>query len=413
MIDRLPYGWEIVQIGQVADFINGYSQFNSKSYVDNGIPIFRIGDLGGQVDLSGVKRVSKDVVPNLNQKRLFRGDILIAKIGKRVGASSVYNFDEPAILSSQVAGVRAKRIEQKFLACFIESPFFYDAIKPHFFGSTRDNISPNQIRLTSIPFPPLPTQRKIAAVLSPYDDLIENNTRRIKILEEMAGTIYRQWFVEFRFPGHEKVPMVESELGLIPQGWEVGKLGDLAESVRRNIKPSDMNQETPYFGLEHLPRKSIALSNWDSVDSINSTKLAFKKGEILFGKIRPYFHKVGVAPLDGICSSDTIVIRPKRNECFAITLSYVSSEHFIEYATTTSQGTKMPRADWKVLVKYPVVIPPDQITQRFSGFLRDVIDKIQNLIFRNRNLRQTRDLLLPKLISGKIDVSDLDIDINL
>ena len=259
--------------------------------------------------------------------------------------------------------------------------------------------------------PPLPTQRKIAAVLNTYDDLIENNTRRIKILEEMASAIYREWFVEFRFPGHEGVEMVESELGLIPQGWEVGELGDLAESVRRNIKPSDINQETPYFGLEHLPRKSIALSNWDAVDSINSAKLAFKKGEILFGKIRPYFHKVGVAPLDGICSSDAIVIRPKRNECFATTLSCVSSEHFIEYATMTSQGTKMPRADWKVLVKYPVVIPPEQIIQRFSSFVRDVVDKIQNLIFRNKNLRQTRDHLLPKLISGEVDVSELDIEV--
>ena len=84
-IGEIPESWEVVQIGQIADFINGYSQFNSKSYVDNGIPIFRIGDLGGQVDLSGVKRVSKDIVPDLNQKRLFRGDILIAKIGKRVG----------------------------------------------------------------------------------------------------------------------------------------------------------------------------------------------------------------------------------------------------------------------------------------------------------------------------------------
>ena len=273
-------------------------------------------------------------------------------------------------------------------------------------------IRGSELALLKVPKPPLPTQRKIAAVLSVYDDLIENNTRRIKILEEMASTIYREWFVEFRFPGHEGVEMVESELGLIPQGWEVGKLGDLAESVRRNIKPSDINQETPYFGLEHLPRKSIALSNWDTVDSINSAKLAFKKGEILFGKIRPYFHKVGVAPLDGICSSDTIVIRPKRNECFATTLSCVSSEHFIKYATMTSQGTKMPRADWKVLVKYPVVIPPEQITQRFSSFVRDVVDKIQNLIFQNINLRQTRDLLLPKLISGEIDVSELDIDID-
>ena len=295
-----------------------------------------------------------------------------------------------------------------FLMSYIQSA----NISGYITGTAQPKLSQRNLKAIRLLLPPLPTQRKIAAGLSAYDDLIENNTRRIKILEEMASAIYREWFVEFRFPGHEGVEMVESELGLIPQGWEVGKLGDLAESVRRNIKPSDINQETPYFGLEHLPRKSIALSNWDTVDSINSAKLAFKKGEILFGKIRPYFHKVGVAPLDGICSSDTIVIRPKRNECFATTLSCVSSEHFIKYATMTSQGTKMPRADWKVLVKYPVVIPPEQITQRFSSFVRDVVDKIQNLIFQNINLRQTRDLLLPKLISGEIDVSELDIDID-
>ena len=258
--------------------------------------------------------------------------------------------------------------------------------------------------------PPLETQRKIAAVLSAYDDLIENNTRRIKIFEDMAQTLYQEWFVHFRFPGHESVPMVESPLGPIPKGWKIGTLGDLAESIRQNVKPGDLDQETPYFGLAHLPRKSIALADWDSVDSIDSVKLAFKKGEILFGKIRPYFHKVGVAPLDGICSSDAIVIRPKGDEWFAITLACVSSEQFIAYATATSQGSKMPRSDWNVLVKYPILLPPDQITQRFSSFTYEVIDKIQNLIFQNKNLCQTRDLLLPKLISGEIDVSELDID---
>ena len=258
--------------------------------------------------------------------------------------------------------------------------------------------------------PPMATQRKIAAILSAYDDLIENNTRRIKILEDMAQTLYREWFVHFRFPGYEKGTMVESPLGPIPEGWEVAKLGDLAESVRRNVKPSAIDQETPYFGLAHLPRKSIALADWDSVDSIGSAKLAFKKGEILFGKIRPYFHKVGVAPVDGICSSDTIVIRPKKNKCFAMILACVSSEQFITYATTTAQGTKMPRSDWNVLVKYPILMPSFQITQCFADFTCEVVSKIQNLIFQNRNLRQTRDLLLPKLISGEIDVSELDID---
>ena len=118
----------------------------------------------------------------------------------------------------------------------------------------------------------------------------------------MARGLYREWFVRFRFPGHEGVRMVESAAGLVPAGWEVKALGDIAREVRRGVQPGQIDPETPYFGLEHLPRKSIALADWGTASQVQSTKLAFKKGEILFGKIRPYFHKVGVAPVDGVCS---------------------------------------------------------------------------------------------------------------
>ena len=367
----------------------------------------------GFVQNSNLEYISEEIYETWMQRGMPRQwDILITTEAP-LGEVAQLRTTEKVALAQRVILLRGNPqvIDQQYYFQVLKSSFVQAKLQMRATGTTVAGIKQSELRQVEIPYFSFPTQRKIAAILSTYDDLIENNTRRIKILEEMARAIYREWFIEFRFPGHEGVPMVESELGLIPRGWEVGTLGDLAESVRRNIKPSDINQETPYLGLEHLPRKSIALSNWASVDSINSAKLVFKKGEILFGKIRPYFHKVGVAPLDGICSSDTIVIRPKRNECFAMTLSYVSSEHFIEYATTTSQGTKMPRADWKVLVKYPVVIPPEHITQCFSSFVRDIVDKIQNLIFQNRNLRQTRDLLLPKLISGEIDVSELEINI--
>ena len=336
-------------------------------------------------------------------KKKFRsGDILFGTL--RPYFRKVVRAKFEGVCSTDITVIRAKEtIDTGFLFYLIASQSFIDYATATSSGTRMPRAKWSILSQMDWRIPEQEKRVKIAAVLSAYDNLIENNARRIKILEEMASAIYQEWFVEFRFSGHEQVEMVKSELGLIPQGWEVGKLGDLAESVRRNVKPSDINQEIPYFGLEHLPRKSIALSNWDTVDSINSAKLAFKKGEILFGKIRPYFHKVGFAPLDGICSSDAIVIRSKRNECFATTLSCVSSEHFIEYATMTSQGTKMPRADWKVLVKYPVVIPPQQISRRFGGFVRSVVDKIQNLIFQNINLRKTRDLLLPKLISGEID----------
>ena len=226
----------------------------------------------------------------------------------------------------------------------------------------------------------------------------------------MARMLYREWFVKFRFPGHEAIQFVESELGLIPEGWEVKKLGDIAQEIRRGVKPSDIASDTPYIGLEHLPRRSITLSEWGIVEQVQSTKLIFKKGEILFGKIRPYFHKVGVAPIDGVCSSDAIVIQTKNNKYFSIVLSCVSSDDFVAHATQTSQGTKMPRANWNILIEYPVIIPSSQLLNQFNSVIENIIPKLHNLIFKNINLRKTRDLLLPRLISGEIDVENLDIN---
>jgi type I restriction enzyme S subunit len=142
---------------------------------------------------------------------------------------------------------------------------------------------------------------------------------------------------------------------------------------------------------------------------VQSTKLTFQQNEILFGKIRPYFHKVVVAPVDGICSSDTIVIVPKAPEYFAIVLTCVSSEAFVDHATQTSQGTKMPRANWDVLVKYPVPLLPEAVMTQFNDFVQDIVQQIHNLVLRNSNLRRTRDLLLPKLVSGELDVAALEV----
>jgi type I restriction enzyme S subunit len=265
----------------------------------------------------------------------------------------------------------------------------------------------------SVPNPPLPTQRKIASILSAYDDLIENNTRRIAILEEMAQAIYREWFVNFRFPGHENVKLVDSPLGQIPEGWNPTTVGDLAVNERRSIKPQEVDPETPYVGLEHIPRKSITMTEWGFAADIESTKHRFCEGEILFGKIRPYFHKVVVAPFDGICSSDAIVIVPRKDDYFPAVLCCVSSVPFVDHATQTSQGTKMPRANWDILTKYPLPLPTDDLLGNFNEVVNDIVSTLKTLMRKNRNLRTTRDLLLPKLISGKLDVQGLDIDVGM
>jgi type I restriction enzyme S subunit len=357
-----------------------------------------------------LKYITKSAYDFLQKSKVQSGDILMNKIAN---AGSVYympDLHRPVSLAMNLFLIRTdkKYTDQRYIYYYLKGNEKY--IKQFAIGTAATTITKESVRNLEILLPPLPSQRKIAGILSAYDELIENNRRRIEILEEMARSIYREWFVNFRFPGHEQVQMVDSELGPIPEGWEPVKLGDIAQDIRRSINPDLINPETPYFGLEHLPRKSIALSEWGTASQVQSTKLFFHKGEILFGKIRPYFHKVGVAPVEGVCSSDAVVIKAKATDYFPIVLACVSSEEFVAHATQTSQGTKMPRANWDVLIKYPVVIPPLPLLYQFNEFMQNTLAQIHNLIFKNRNLRQTRDLLLPRLISGEIDVENLDIN---
>jgi type I restriction enzyme S subunit len=230
-------------------------------------------------------------------------------------------------------------------------------------------------------------------------------------LEEMAQTIYREWFVNFRYPGHEDVPLVDSELGPIPEGWNWVALREICDEVKTSVDPESIDPDVPYVGLEHMPQGSIALSEWGYAAAAGSRKLRFQPGDVLFGKIRPYFHKVVVTQIDGICSTDAIVVRPKRQEWFGLTVATMSSVPFVAQAVQTSQGTKMPRANWGVLERYPIAVTTGEVADRFNALVVDTVALIHSLVATNRSLRSTRDLLLPRLISGEVDVSGLDIDV--
>ena len=270
----------------------------------------------------------------------------------------------------------------------------------HAGGAAQPLVTQTVLKQVEVSVPDLATQRKIAGILSAYDDLIENNLRRIKILEEMAQSLYRAWFVDFRFPGHESTKFVDSELGQIPKGWEIKKLGELAEQMRRGVPKGELDGPIRYVGLEHIPRQSLALDAWEETTELGSNKLTFEHGEVLFGKIRPYFHKVSVAPFGGICSADTIVIRSKKREYHALVTACVFTEAFVAHATATSNGSKMPRTDWKVLKDYPHVLPPKELLARFTALFENAVAQQQNLVSRNQTLRRTRDLLLPKLLAA-------------
>ncbi|MDC5718208.1 restriction endonuclease subunit S [Vibrio europaeus] len=268
-------------------------------------------------------------------------------------------------------------------------------------ASGREHVKKSTFEQIELEVLPLENQRKVSKLVAQYDNLIEINNRRIDILEDMAQSLYREWFVNFLYPGNvQNEPPLESS----GKGWSSKPLGELVDFKRNTIKKGSVPPKTPYMGLEHFPRKSIALENWDEVDEIGSNKLAFERGDILFGKIRPNFHKVGVAQVDGLCSSDTFVLSPVDSEHHALISMVTFSDEFVAQAVQTSQGSKMPRASWDVLKEFPVCIPPQDILDKFNAVVTPAIEQVRVLSLKNRNLKKQRDMLLPKLISGEIEL---------
>lgn len=193
-----------------------------------------------------------------------------------------------------------------------------------------------------------------------------------------------------------------------PVGWKQGNLADVADSPKRGVNPADVAEDTPYIGLEHMPRCSIALTEWEGAGKVTSNKSVFKKGEFLFGKLRPYFHKVGFAPLDGICSTDIVVVIPRAPHWAAFTLACLSSDEFVDYTDQTSTGTNMPRTSWKTMGQYKIRLPPESVARAFQNVAEPLIDRISANIHENRTLAHIRDLLLPKLMSGEIRLREAE-----
>ena len=407
--------WRQRRLGDVLEIKHGFA-FKGEFFSNTGeFVLLTPGNFReeGGLRLKGEKE--KHYTGEFPEEFLLRqGDLLVAMTDLTQNApilgSTAFIPEDGRFLHNQrlgkIVNLKANEVLPQFIFHLFNTASVRGHIKGSASGATVRHTSPSRIYDVPVELPLLPVQRRIVGILSAYDELIENNERRIRILETMARAIYREWFVEFRFPGHERLPRVASRFGDIPKGWEIKKVGDIAENIRRNVPKGDLDVPRPYVGLEHIPRRSLALDAWEMTTELGSNKLEFRKGEVIFGKVRPYFHKVSVSPFDGVCSADTFVIRARRPEDYAFMVACVSSDAFIAHASATANGSKMPRANWDVLEKYEVVIPQGKVSRHFSALLVGILAQEQTLMFQIHNLRRTRDLLLPRLLSGQVALTE-------
>lgn len=296
-------------------------------------------------------------------------------------------------------------IDGRFLLYALQSPQVQHQIRAHEgTGSTVSNLRIPALESLRVPSPPLPEQRRIAAILGALDDKIELNRKMNQTLEEMAQAIFKSWFIDF--DGHED--LVESELGPIPRGWEVGGLDRVAGHVRDKARPETLPADTRYVGLEHIPRRQATLEQWGDIASVSSAKGVFAVGDTLFGKLRPYFHKVVPAHFSGVASTDVLVIRPSESAWRWFVFGHLFSDAMVAHATASSYGTKMPRTNWKDLCRHLVAIPPVQRAAEFTEIVAPLWSRTAQTVAECQTLAELRDTLLPKLISGELRVPDAE-----
>ena len=280
------------------------------------------------------------------------------------------------------------------------------------------------LKTSKIFCPSMQVQRKIAAILSAYDDLIENNTRRIKILEDMAQTLYREWFVHYRFPGHENVPMVESPFGLIPEGWDVKRLDEVAQLYRgrsyRSVNLVEDGKGLPFLNLKNINREGgfrpDGLKWYDG--EFKETQVASSNDIIMaltdVTQDRKVVARSARIPDLGydryVFSMDLLKIEPEESIQIDFLYGLLRYSSFAEKLKEYANGTTVLHLSPSHVQSAELVLPPDAFRQRYTEIAKSTRQQRDLLEKENTNLRQTRDLLLPKLISGEIDVSQLDID---
>jgi len=308
---------------------------------------------------------------------LSRGGDLLgfpARVPQTAGVAYLHNqrVGRIEILDSQ-------SLSERFAYWLLCSPSYRSHVLTTATQTTVLDSAPSRIEAFEFLLPPVDEQQRIAGVLDALNDKIEHNSLLARRLADTALTRFESRRVRWR---------------------KHGSLGEIGAPIREASRG-----DLPYVGLEHMPRGSTILNEWVEAAAIANSN-GFRRGDVLFGKLRPYFKKVGVAPVEGRCSTEILVLRPSSDHLWGPLLGYVSSDAFIAHCVQVSRGTKMPRAEWRDSSTFPIGIPDEAEAIELTREMRSLYEQAIALVYESKTLRAVRDALIPKLVSGAIRVQE-------
>lgn len=400
--------WEKVKLGDLYTVHNGLSK--GKKFFGTGFPflsfsiVFNKWFIPEQLyDLVEVDEKER------NSYSIKKGDVFITRTSEtmeELGMSTVALKDYPnATYNGFTKRLRpiTELLEPRFIGYYLRTPEFRGKFMAFSAMTTRASLTNDDLLSLEVPVPPLPVQQRIASILSTYDDLIENNQKQIKLLEEAAQRLYKEWFVDLRFPGHEGVKVVDG----VPEGWESCKLRDVAEINGRNI-----DENYPYDKINYIDIGSVRngrileKANYNLEEAPGRAKRIVQDGDVIWGMVRPNLRAYAMVlnPETNDVFSTGFAVLTSKKVPFSFLYCNVTTEEFVGYLVNCTNGAAYPAVKPIHFEEYNVSIPQNNLLNKFHNITEPCFRKIYYLSKQISSLREARDRLLPKLMSGEIEV---------
>ncbi|KAA6186870.1 restriction endonuclease subunit S [Thiohalocapsa marina] len=457
---NLPEDWQLLSLPVAVDFQEGPGIL-AKDFHPEGIPLLRLASIAGPVtNFAGCNYLDPAKV---SQKwahfKLLAKDILLSTSGSLGRVSEVSAEQEGSICYTGIIRFRPKSdlVRRHYIKYFLQSNSFRQQAVASASGSVLSHFGPTHLKQMSFPLPPVQYQDFIDSLLRPVDDKIQLNHQINQTLEQMAQAIFKSWFVDFE-PVKAKISALEaggteedallaamqvisgkdadqlaqmqaeqpeqyaelrttaelfpsamqdSELGEIPEGWEAGKLKDIAHYPNDRISTDVLSLDT-YVSTECMIENKKGVSAAASLPTA-VTVPSFRTNQVLVSNIRPYFKKLWLAQYAGGRSPDVLCFESTNPQGHGFLFNVLYQDHFFDYMMRTSKGAKMPRGDKKAVMEFDLTIPSSDLVARYSQRISEFYEFAAVKKSENEMLTRLRDALLPKLLSGELTLPDTEV----
>ena len=392
--------WMKVKLTQVCSSISDGDHLPPPK-CESGIPFVTISDIkNNKFDLSNTRFVPKAYFDTIDEKRRIRkGDVLYSVVGS-YGIPVYADKDLEIAFQRHIAILKPSDIvDSRFLYYSMLNPAFYNAADNVAIGAAQKTITLSALRNLEIPLPPLPIQRHIADVLSAYDDLIENNRRRIALLEKSARLLYKEWFVRLRFPGHERISIEDG----VPKGWKRTTLGDVCKTNRSSYRASELPPSINYIDISSVSEgRIIGKTAMLAKASPGRARRKAQSGDVIWSNVRPnlkaYALVLNPEPND-VFSTGFTILTPTTIP-FSFLYLFVSTDSFVSYLENMVTGATYPAVRPSDFEQATVLLPDSETLHQFHSFVAPLFLQCNTLERQSAALAASRDMLLPRLMKG-------------